>query len=117
MTLATGTEKTVTIVGIRFRPAGRIYHFDPQGESYTTGQYVIVETVRGVEAGRVVIASKKLAESELSDPLKPVLRLASEDELRMMLSFKSKEQDTLVRCAQQVEQPKLPMTLVGAECT
>ncbi|HEX6481348.1 MAG TPA: stage 0 sporulation family protein [Ktedonobacteraceae bacterium] len=117
MSPATTVENIVTIVGIRFRPAGRIYHFDPQGASYTTGQYVIVETVRGVEAGRVVIASKKMAESELSDPLKPVLRLASEDELRMMLSFKGKEKDALVQCARHVDQHKLPMKLVEAEYT
>lgn len=110
-------ENMVTIVGIRFRPAGRIYYFDPQGASYTNGQYVIVETIRGVEAGRVVLASKKLAESDLSDPLKPVLRVASEDELRMMLSFKSKEKEALVQCAYHVEQHKLPMKLVEAEYT
>jgi cell fate regulator YaaT (PSP1 superfamily) len=114
---ATSTENVVTIVGIRFRPAGRIYYFDPQGQSYTTGQYVIVETVRGTEAGRVVIASKKLAESDLTDPLKPVLRLASEDELRMMLSLKSKEKDALVQCARHVVQHNLPMKLVEAEYT
>ena len=114
----TSTEETiVTIVGIRFRPAGRIYYFDPQGASYSTGQYVIVETSRGVEAGRVVIASKKLAERELSDPLKPVLRLALEDELRMMLSFKGKEKEALVQCARQVQQHNLPMKLVEAEYT
>jgi cell fate regulator YaaT (PSP1 superfamily) len=117
MSSATTVESMVTIIGIRFRPAGRIYHFDPRGASYTTGQYVIVETVRGVEAGRVVIASKKMAESELSDPLKPVLRLASEDELRMMLSFKGKEKDALVQCARHVDQHKLPMKLVEAEYT
>ncbi len=110
-------DKIVTIVGIRFRPAGRIYYFDPQGASYSTGQYVIVETSRGVEAGRVVIPSKKLAERELSDPLKPVLRLANEDELRMMLSFKGKEKDALVQCAQQVQQHNLPMKLIEAEYT
>lgn len=117
MAITSTLEKIVTIVGIRFRPAGRIYYFDPQGASYSTGQYVIVETSRGVEAGRVVIASKKLAERELSDPLKPVLRLANEDELRMMLSFKSKEKEALVQCAQQVQQHKLPMKLVEAEYT
>jgi len=117
MSVTTTSEKIVTITGIRFRPAGRIYYFDPQGASYTTGQYVIVETVRGVEAGRVVIASKKLAERELSDPLKPVLRLANEDELRMMLSFKGKEKDALVQCAQHVQQHNLPMKLVEAEFT
>src|SRR6266568_7821899 len=115
MSVTTTSEKIVTITGIRFRPAGRIYYFDPQGASYTTGQYVIVETARGVEAGRVVIASKKLAERELSDPLKPVQRLANEDELRMMLSFKGKEKDALVQCAQHVQQHNLPMKLVEAE--
>jgi cell fate regulator YaaT (PSP1 superfamily) len=117
MLLATGTEKAVTIVGIRFRPAGRIYHFDPQGQSFTTGQYVIVETVRGIEAGRVVIAAKKMAESDLSDPLKPVLRLATEEELRMMLSYKSKEKEALVLCAVRIAQHNLPMKLVESEYT
>src|SRR3989440_9549945 len=117
MSLTTSPENIVTIVGIRFRPAGRIYYFDPLDQTYSTGQYVIVDTVRGVEAGRIVIASKKLAESDLTDPLKPVLRLASEDELRMMLSLKIKEKEALVQCAQQVVQHNLPMKLVEAEYT
>jgi cell fate regulator YaaT (PSP1 superfamily) len=117
MSLATSTEKTVLIVGIRFRPAGRIYYFDPQEQTFNTGQYVIVETVRGVEAGRVVIAPKWIAEKDLSDPLKPVLRLATEDELRMMLSFKNKEKEALVRCAERVQQHNLPMKLVESEYT
>src|ERR1700726_391933 len=117
MSLATDIQSVVIVVGIRFRPAGRIYYFDPQGISYTTGQYVIVETVRGIEAGRVVIAPKKIAEKDLSDPLKPALRLASEEELRMMLSFKSKEKEALVQCAHHVKQHQLPMKLVEAEYT
>ncbi len=117
MLSATQAENAVVIVGIRFRPAGRIYYFDPQGQTFTTGLYVIVETARGIEAGRVVIATKKIAESDLSDPLKPVLRLANEDELRLMLSFKSKEKEALVKCAERVTQHKLPMKLVEAEYT
>src|SRR5579859_5615596 len=117
MLSTTLSENVVVITGIRFRPAGRIYYFDPQGQSFNTGQYVIVETVRGIEAGRVVIASKKIAEKDLSDPLKPVLRLATDDELRMMLSFKSKEKEVLVKCAERVAQHKLPMKLVEAEYT
>ena len=117
MVPATGIENSVVIVGIRFRPAGRIYYFDPQGQTFSTGQYVIVETARGVEAGRVVIASKKIAESDLTDPLKPVSRLATEDELRMMLSFKAKEKEALVKCAERVKQHTLPMKLVEAEYT
>src|SRR5713101_1434540 len=110
-------ENFITIVGVRFRPAGRIYCFDPQGASYTTGQYLIVETGRGIEAGRVVIAPKKIPEKDLSDSLKPALRMASEEELRMMLSFKSKEKEALVQCAYHVQQHKLPMKLVEAEYT
>lgn len=117
MVSATGIENSVVIVGIRFRPAGRIYYFDPQGQTFLTGQYVIVETARGVEAGRIVIASKKVAESDLTDPLKPVSRLATEDELRMMLSFKAKEKEALVKCAERVKQHALPMKLVEAEYT
>ncbi|GCE10248.1 PSP1 domain-containing protein [Tengunoibacter tsumagoiensis] len=117
MSLAMSPENTIQVVGIRFRPAGRIYYFDPLEQTFTTGQYVIVETVRGVEAGRVVVASKRIAEGDLTDPLKPVLHLATEDELRMMLSFKSKEKDALARCHERVLQHKLPMKLVEAEYT
>src|SRR2546430_17218326 len=112
---ATQVGNVVLIVGIRFRPAGRIYYFDPQGQTFTNGQYAIVETARGVEAGRVVIASKKVAESDLSDPLKPVLHLATEDELRGMLSFKSKEKEALACCHERVLQHNLPMKLVESE--
>jgi cell fate regulator YaaT (PSP1 superfamily) len=115
MSLTTSIDKTIIVVGIRFRPAGRIYYFDPQGQTFTNGQYAIVETARGVEAGRVVIASKKVAESDLSDPLKPVLHLATEDELRTMLTFKSKEKEALIRCHERVLQHNLPMKLVEAE--
>ncbi len=117
MSLTANRDKTVSVVGMRFRPAGRIYYFDPQDQTFTNGQYAIVETSRGVEAGRVVIASKKIAESDLSDPLKPVLHLATEDELRMMLSFKSKEKGALAHCHERILQYKLPMKLVEAEYT
>ena len=117
MSLTANTDQIVIVVGIRFRPAGRIYYFDPVDLTFTNGQYIIVETSRGVEAGRVVIATKKIPRSDLSDPLKPVLHLATEDELRMMLSFKSKEKEALVLCHERVLQHKLPMKLVEAEYT
>jgi cell fate regulator YaaT (PSP1 superfamily) len=105
------------VVGVRFRPAGRIYYFDPTGHPLEKGQFVIVETTRGIEAGRVVVAPKQVAESELTDPLKPILRQATEDDLRQLLAFKSKEKNALVRCAQRVTFHKLPMKLVEAEYT
>ena len=105
------------VVGVRFRPAGRIYYFDPVGKELEKGNFVIVETTRGIEAGRVVIAPRQVAESELTDPLKPILRQATEDDLRQLLAFKSKEKNALVRCAQRVDFHKLPMKLVEAEYT
>jgi cell fate regulator YaaT (PSP1 superfamily) len=105
------------IVGVRFRPAGRIYYFDPVGKELATGNFVIVETARGIEAGRVVIAPKQVAEAEITETLKPILRQATEDDLRQLLAFKSKEKNALTRCAQRVEFHKLPMKLVEAEYT
>jgi cell fate regulator YaaT (PSP1 superfamily) len=106
-----------TVVGVRFRPAGRIYYFDPVGKEMEKGNFVIVETARGIEAGRVVVAPKQVVDAELTDPLKPVLRLATEDDLRQLLAFKSKEKNALVKCAQRVEFHRLPMKLVEAEYT
>ncbi len=117
ISLAANIDQSVIVVGIRFRPAGRIYYFDPQDQTFTTSQYVIVETSRGTDAGRVVIAAKKVQESDLSDPLKPILHLATEDELRLMLSFKNKEKEALVRCHERIVQHHLPMKLVEAEYT
>ena len=106
-----------TVVGVRFRPAGRIYYFDPVGKEMEKGNFVIVETARGIEAGRVVVAPKQVVDAELTDPLKPVLRLATEDDLRQLLAYKSKEKNALVKCAQRVDFHKLPMKLVEAEYT
>lgn len=108
----------VRVVGVRFRPAGRIYFFDPAGYSLKTGTWVIVPTPKGQEAARVVVATKDIVEAELgSDPLRPVSRLAQEDDLRQMLAYKAKEHEALVHCAQRVTDHNLPMKLVEAEYT
>ena len=114
----TQTTTTVRVVGIRFRPAGRIYYYDPAGRDLKTGQWVVVESAKGLECGRVVIAPRQVEASEVSgDGLKPIQRLASEDDLRQMLAFKSKEKDVLRRCADRIEYHRLPMKLVEAEYT
>jgi cell fate regulator YaaT (PSP1 superfamily) len=106
------------VVGVRFRPAGRVYYYTPGGYELKTGQWVIVETSKGTECGRVVIAPKQVAASELGgEPLRPVLRLAEEDDLRQLLKFKSQEREALRRCAQRIEQHALPMKLVESEYT
>jgi len=109
---------TVRAVGVRFRPAGRIYYYNPAGFELKTGQWVIVESAKGIECGRVVIAPRQIETSELNgEGLKPVQRLASEDDLRQMLAYKSREKDVLRRCADRVAQHELPMKLVEAEYT
>ncbi|HKT38334.1 MAG TPA: regulatory iron-sulfur-containing complex subunit RicT, partial [Ktedonobacterales bacterium] len=112
------TTAAVHVVGIRFRPTGRIYYYDPAGHDLKTGQWVVVETPKGAECGRVVIAPRQVEAAETGDGgLKPIQRLASEDDLRQMLAYKSKEKDVLQRCAERVAFHDLPMKLVEAEYT
>ncbi|MFI5274308.1 MAG: stage 0 sporulation family protein [Ktedonobacterales bacterium] len=108
----------VRVVGVRFRPAGRVYYYDPAGHDLKTGQWVIVEGAKGTECGRVVIAPRQVEAAELpSEGLKPVQHLASEDDLRQMLVYKSREKDVLRRCSERIEHHDLPMKLVEAEYT
>lgn len=109
---------TTRVVGVRFRPAGRIYYYAPGKFTLTTGQWVIVETQKGLECGRVVIAPRDVEAAELGGAgLKPVQRLAEEDDLRQMLAFKAKEKEVLRRCAERIAQHRLPMKLAEAEYT
>src|SRR5574340_784515 len=110
--------ETAPVVGIRFRPTGRIYYSDPAGFNLKPGLWVIVETGKGIECGRVVIAPKQVEVAELGgEPLKPVQRLATEDDLRQMLAFKAKEKAALRRCAERVDLHALSMKLVESEYT
>ncbi|MBF6591738.1 MAG: stage 0 sporulation family protein [Ktedonobacterales bacterium] len=108
---------TAQVVGVRFRPAGRIYYYHAAGFALKTGQWVLVESQKGIECGRVVIAPREVEAAELGGELKPVLRLAEEDDLRQMLAFKAKEKAVLRHCAERIEQHGLPMKLAEAEYT
>jgi len=103
------------IVGIRFKRAGRIYYFDPGAYPLEQEEMVIVETSKGTELGRVVIAPGEVAESEVTEPLKPVLRKASAEDIERLHSFRSREADALAKCKERVKQFELPMKLISAE--
>jgi cell fate regulator YaaT (PSP1 superfamily) len=103
------------IVGIRFKRAGRIYYFDPGEHLLEQDELIIVETAKGTELGKVVIAPTDVAESEITEPLKPVLRKATPDDLERQQSFKAREADALARCKERVKHFDLPMKLIGAE--
>ncbi len=103
------------IVGVRFKKAGRIYYFDPGQHSLEDKEMVIVETSKGTELGKVVIAPSDVAESEVTEPLKPVLRKATAEDIERLHSFRSREADALARCKERVKHFDLPMKLIAAE--
>jgi len=103
------------IVGIRFKKAGRIYYFDPADIELEVNDYVVVETSRGLELGHVVIAPKQVLVSEVSTPLKPVVRKAEDKDISRAQELADKEEAALIECGQLIAKMKLPMKLLAAE--
>lgn len=105
-----------SIVGIRFKRAGKIYYFDPQGfEDLEAGDWVIVKTSRGTEAGRVVIAPKQVVDEEIKTPLKPIQRRADWRELTEMERLRLKAPESLSIARAKVREHGLPMKPIQAE--
>ena len=104
------------VIGIRFKRAGKIYYFNPSGVTVNTNDWVIVETGRGPELGKVVIAPKQVLESELTEPLKPVLRKAVEDDFKKRDGFIVKEHEILENCIRISNKLNLSMKFITAEC-
>ncbi len=105
------------VVGVRFRHAGKVYHFDPGEASLKPGDTVIVETVRGVEAAEVVLGPRMVPETNLTQPLRPVLRQATAEDLAKLAENREKEKEALRVCAQKIAEHKLDMNLVSADYT
>ena len=105
----------VKIVGIRFKRVGRIYYFDPKDFELNIDDRVVVETARGPEVGRVVIAPKQVLGSEVELPLKSVLRQAEASEVRHSEETEKKEREALVECGKMIARLNLPMKLLSAE--
>ena len=74
----------VKVVGIRFKPVGKIYYFNPDGTELSVGDGVIVETTRGVEYGTVVLSEKEIDEEKFNMPIKSILRKATEDDKKQV---------------------------------
>ena len=79
------------VVGIRFKEVGKIYYFDPIGFNLNKGDRVIVETVRGLECGEVAQANKDVNDDEIIKPLKPIVRVATAEDLKVVERNKKKE--------------------------
>ncbi len=107
----------MTVVGVRFKKAGKIYYFDPENTEYTYGQNVIVETARGMEFGTVVIPNRDIDESEIVLPLKPVTRLATDGDIQKNKQNKEKEKEAFDVCLEKIRDHKLEMRLIATEIT
>ncbi len=107
----------IKVIGVRFRRAGKVYFFDPGELQINKGDHVIVETARGVEFGSVVLGLREVEEDMVIQPLKPVLRVATADDVRREERNREKEKEALAICLEKVQKHGLEMKLIDAEYT
>ena len=107
----------IKVIGVRVRTAGKIYFFSPGGLELKAGDKVIVETARGVEFGSVVTGIKEVPDDQISQPLKPVIRIATQDDVRREAKNREKEKDAFKICQEKIRKHGLEMKLIDAEYT
>lgn len=107
----------IEVIGVRFKKAGKVYYFDPDGITVDKGNSVIVETARGVEYGNVVVGPKSVPESEIVPPLKKVLRVATEEDEVHNRENRDKEAEAMDICQKKIEKHSLGMKLIDVEYT
>ncbi|MEH7887048.1 stage 0 sporulation family protein [Bacillus sp. JJ1609] len=105
------------VVGVRFKKAGKIYYFDPGDLSIQKDEFVIVETVRGVEYGRVVTPRKQVGEKDVVLPLKKVVRIADQKDRLIVEENKTAAKEAYDVCSDKVNEHQLDMKLVDVEYT
>lgn len=103
------------IISIKFREDGRAYSFDPAGKKYSVGDYVIVNTARGTECGKVCTSNHSVADSQIVKPLKQVVRPATEADIKRTLDNKEKEKSAFAICEEKILEHNLQMKLVDVE--
>ncbi len=107
----------VKVTGVRFKAAGKVYYFDPQGFDLKLGDNVIVETARGMELGKVAMEPTDVCENQIVAPLKKIIRIASEDDLAKHKENEKKKQKAMKLCQEKIERRGLEMKLVDVEYT
>lgn len=107
----------IKVIGVRFRRAGKVYYFDPGELKINKGDRVIVETARGVEFGNVVLGLREVEEDMVVQPLKPVLRVATADDIRREERNREKEKEAFAICLEKIQKHELEMKLIDAEYT
>jgi cell fate regulator YaaT (PSP1 superfamily) len=107
----------VEIIGIRFKKGGKVYYFSPGDIKVETGQHAIVETSRGIECGEIVIANRMVPDEEVVAQLKELIRIATEEDLKIVEQNKIKEKEAFKICEEKIAFRKLDMKLIDVECT
>jgi len=107
----------IKVIGVRFRKAGKVYYFSPGEEDIKTGQHVIVETARGVEYGYVVLGAHEVDDKKVVQPLKPVIRVATEADEETERKNKEKEKEAFNICLEKIKKHELEMKLIDTEYT
>lgn len=107
----------IKVVGVRFRPAGKIYYFNPLDFDLRRDSHVIVETARGLEFGTVITGPKELPDDQVVSPLKSVLRVATAEDEKTMEKNKEKERNAYRICQEKIAKHGLMMKLIDAEYT
>ena len=107
----------VEIIGVRFKQVGKIYYFSPKGIKFDAGDHAIVETVRGVECGEVVIANRNVDESEIVPPLKGIIRKSTAEDMKIVEKNHVKEKEAFDICLEKIAYRQLNMHLIDVECT
>ena len=105
------------VIGVRFRQAGKVYYFSPGKIHVKKGDKVIVETARGVEFGHVVAGIREVPDEEIMQPLKSVIRLATEEDKRNEEKNREKEREAFEVCQEKIRKHELDMKLINAEYT
>ena len=105
------------IIGVRFKSAGKVYYFSPDGIKAETGDMVIVETARGVECGEVVMPNRQVEDDKITVPLKSIIRVATPQDMKIIEQNKAKEENAFKICQEKILAHKLDMKLVDVECT
>lgn len=107
----------IDVIGVRFKKAGKIYYFDPDGTQIEEQIPVIVETARGIEYGLTVISNRNIEENDLVMPLKKVIRVATQEDTKQYKQNKQKEIEAFDICVEKIKQHSLEMKLIDVELT
>ncbi len=107
----------IEIVGVRFKPVGKIYYFSPIGISFNEGESAIVETIRGVEFGEVVLTNRLINKSDIPSDIKPIIRKATNDDINQHNKNQEEIPEAIKLCEESIKAHKLDMKIIEAEYT